>query len=52
MELVTLGAVTLDLSRLTVGELAALFRGLQAELRRRQAERDIQEGPLRDAGDI
>ena len=38
-ETVALGAVTLDLERLTVAELQTLYRALVAEIRRRAAER-------------
>lgn len=41
---VALGPVTLDLQRLTVDELARLLQALQAEVRRRHAERQRADG--------
>ena len=41
---VALGAVTLDLQRLTLAELQTLFQALTAEVRRRLAERQRTDG--------
>ena len=47
---VALGAVSLDLQRLTVDELARLLQALQAEVKRRHAGRHAEPGRLATRG--
>ena len=47
---VALGAVSLDLQRLTVDELARLLQALQMEVKRRHAGRHAEPGKLATRG--